>query len=458
MFNLLAVANAAHASHSLGTLGIVATIVSLFALGATVNDQTQLAGLFKEVYAKSVVDAYSFLAPLASKYIKFDYQEAGLGNKYHQPVDLQLEHSFTCAAAGTVPTYLAINAGIMQDAQLEGSQIFGRSAVSYEAISRAAEAGKKAFESATKRVVKRLSMSHLRRLETQLITGQRGIAAGSAISGTSTTRALTVSDNTWSAARFSGMVGATLRMVRANNSTIVAPSNGAAGTFYLSSINTTTKVLNITADSTDATAMDTYWPLGGILYWETASVTTEMPGLDAWCNMSGTFANIATGTYDLWNPNVYSTTTGVISFGKIVEAAEMMAPYGTVEKIVAVVPVKAFSVLNTDLAALRQYDSSYKTTKGELGVKGISFSTSVGEIEILPHPLQQDGTIHMFVPDEALRTGSTDITFITRGSGGEKLILESATTPAGEMRTMSNQALFIEQPRHLVLMDGITYG
>ncbi len=427
---------------------------------ASVNDQTQLAGLFKEVYAKSVVDAYSFAAPLASKYIKFDYQEAGLGNKYHQPVDLQLEHSFTCAAAGTTPTYLAINAGIMQDAQIQGAQIFGRSAVSYEAISRAAEAGKKAFESATKRVVKRLSMSHLRRLETQLITGQRGIAIGSAISGTSTTRALVVSDNSWSAARFSGMVGATLQMYRANNSTIVAPSNGAAGSFYLASVSTSTKTLNIVADSTDATAMDTYWTAstGGVLYWESATAATEMPGLDAWCNMSGTFANIATGTYDLWNPNVYSTSTGVISFGKIVEAAEMTAPYGSVDKLVAVVPVRAFSVLNTDLAALRQYDSSYKTSKGENGVEGITFHTSVGMIEILPHPLQADGTIHIFCPSEALRTGSTDITFITRGSGGEKLILESATTPAGEMRTMSNQALFIEQPRHLVLMDGITYG
>ena len=112
----------------------------------------------------------------------------------------------------------------------------------------------------------------------------------------------------------------------------------------------------------------------------------------------------------------------------------------------------------TDIAALRQYDSSYKSSKAEAGVRGITFNTSVGEIEILPHPLQCDGKIQIFCPSEALRVGSTDITFIQRGSGGEKLILESATTPAGEMRTMSNQALFIEQPRHVVELSGITFG
>ncbi len=178
--------------------------------------------------------------------------------------------------------------------------------------------------------------------------------------------------------------------------------------------------------------------------------------MDAWANASGTWFNIATGTYDLWNPTTYSTSTGVISFGKIVEAADMIAPYGQVQKLVAVVPTRAYSVLNTDIAALRQIDSSYKTSKIENGFEGITFHTSVGTIEILPHPFQSDGKIHIFAPDEALRTGSCDIEFIDRG--GDKIILESATTPSGEMRTMSNQQLFLEQPRHLVTLSGITYG
>lgn len=403
------------------------------------------------------MDAFSFAAPLASKRIKYDYADAGTGDYYNQPVDLILEHSFTQAAANTTPTYLAINAGAMQNAQLRGAQIFGRSAVSYEAISRAASAGPKSFESATKRVVKRLGMSHLKRLEMQLLCGQSGIATCSAISGSSGTRTLTISDETWSAARFAGSVGATLSIVRADNSTPVAPVSGAAGTCNIASVAPASKQITININTTDGTSLDTYAPLGAIIYWESASATTEMAGLSAWANMSGTFAGIATGTYDLWNGNVYSTSTGVISFAKLVEAAEMVGAYGAVDKLCAVVSLKAFSVLNTDLAALRQFDSSYKTSNAQQGVSGITFNTSVGELEILPHPLQCDGKIQIFCPSEALRVGSTDITFIQRGNGGEKLILESATTPAGEMRTMSNQALFIEQPRHVVELSGITY-
>lgn len=429
---------------------------------ATYNDQTQLTGLFKQVYAKSVVDAFSFAAPLASKRIKFE-EQAATGDYYNQPVDLVLEHSITAAATNTTPTYLAINAGVMQNAQMRGAQLFGRAAVTYEAISRAASAGPKAFESATKRVVKRLGLSHLKRLEMQLLCGQSGIAVGSAISGSSTTRALTVSAETWSAARFAGMVGATLAMT-SSAGVATAPSTGAVGSFTLTSVDPANRILNITANSSDCTAMDTDWPAGGILYWESNGTktefgsTTEMAGLSKWANMSGTFANIACGTYDLWNGNIYSTSTGVISFAKLVEAAEMVGAYGAVDKLCAVMSLKAFSVLNTDIAALRQFDSSYSVEKGTMGVRSITFNTSVGELELIPHPLQCDGKIQIFCPSEALRVGSTDITFIQRGSGGDKLILESSTTPSSEMRTQSNQALFIEQPRHVVEMSGVTFS
>ena len=428
---------------------------------AVTNDTTQLTGLLKNVYAKGIVDAYSFAAPLASRLIKFDQQAAGLGNTYNQPVDLQLENSFTSSAADTVPTFLAINAGKMENATATGCQLYGRSAVSYEAMARSKYPTQKAFETAVKRVTKRLSMSHLKRLEMQLICGRRGIAVVESSTNSTVTSTTIITAESWSAARFAGMVGATLSAQRANRSTAIFPTT-VAGTASLTAVATSTRTLTIVGLAADMDDLSTANGVGAILYLESNGTitqfgnTTEIAGLEAWCNMSGTWSNIATGTYDLWNPNVYSTSTGVISFGKIVEAAEMTAPYGAVKKLVALCSVKAFSVLNTDLAALRQYDSSYKTSKGELGVEGIEFKCSVGTIEILPHPMCSDGICIIFAPDEVLRTGACDIEFVERN--GEKLVLESATTPSGEMRTMSNQQLFVEQPRHLVYMSGITFG
>lgn len=428
---------------------------------ATTNDATQLTGILKNQYAKGIVDAYSFAAPLASRLIKFDKQQAGLGNTYNQPVDLQLEHSFTSSAANSTPTLLAINAGKMLNATAEGAQIIGRSGVNYEMMSRAEGQSQKSFESAVKRVTKRTSMSHLKRLEMQLICGRRGIAVVESCTNSTVTASVVVTAESWSAARFAGMVGATMSGQRSDRSTAIFPVAGAASSASLTAVAVSTRTLTIVGNSTDMTDL-TNNGANGILYWESNGtitefgVTTELAGLDAWCNMSGTWFNITTGAGGLWEPNTYSTSTGVISFGKIVEAAEMTAAFGSVSKLVALVSVKAFSVLNTDIASLRQYDSSYSTAKAKMGVRGIEFDCSIGTIEILPHPMQSDGVIHMFAPDEVLRTGSTDIEFVERN--GNKLILESSTTPSGEMRTYSNQQLFVEQPRHLVLMSGITFG
>ncbi len=427
---------------------------------ATTNDATQLTGILKNQYAKGIVDAYSFAAPLASRLIKFDKQQAGLGNTYNQPVDLQLEHSFTSSAANSTPTLLAINAGKMLNATAEGAQIIGRSGVNYEMMSRAEGQSQKSFESAVKRVTKRTSMSHLKRLEMQLICGRRGIAVIESSTNSTTTSTTVITAESWSAARFAGMIGATLAAQRSNRSTAIFPVT-AAGTTTLTAVAVSTRTLTIVGVSAEMDDLTTNGA-GGILYWESNGTvsqfgaTTELAGLDAWCNMSSTWFGITTGEGGLWEPNVYSTTTGVPSFGKIVEAAEMTAAYGSVSKLVALCSVKAFSVLNTDIASLRQYDSSYQTAKAKMGVRGIEFDCSIGTIEILPHPMQSDGIIHMFAPDEVLRTGSSDIEFVERN--GNKLVLESSTTPSGEMRTYSNQQLFVEQPRHLVLMSGLTFG
>ena len=90
------------------------------------------------------------------------------------------------------------------------------------------------------------------------------------------------------------------------------------------------------------------------------------------------------------------------------------------------------------------------------GAKKLVFNTGAGEVELLAHPAQKVGLAHVLCPDEGNRIGASDVDFITRGGGGEQLILESATAPASEMRSYSLTELFFEQPRHLVCGSGIT--
>jgi hypothetical protein len=434
------------------------------------NQQSTLVGLFKETYGENIVEAWSFMAKLAKR-IGFIAQELRPGNFYHQPVDVQFEQGISVAGAGSVPgasggpVFYSPTAGMLQDAQLAGSQLIGRSQVSYEAIARSANS-KAAFKQATQHVVRRLSQAIVKRLELQLLHGQRGIGVISSLA-TETglgpwVSVITITDASWSTGLWAGMVGAYVDVYQSDLSTIrqaANRNNGSTVSCTVTAIDTVNKTVTLTYNG----AARSGWTAGDVLFFGSAlggANSTEMAGLDVITRLnasSGTFQNIATGTYDLWRGNQYSTATGVLSFAKLLEAAGLAASYGLMDELVAVISPRAFEVLNGDIAALRQYDVSYKPANGENGNSALRFHAQTGIVEVMPHAFQKDGLAHMFCPSEALRVGASDVSFITRQGSEDKLILESATSAASEMRAYSNQALFCAQPRHTVLMDGITY-
>ena len=413
----------------------------------TINTTTTLTGLFKEAYGDNVIGLVPTDAPLCNM-VGMEVRQL-LGNKYHQPVDVTLEHGFTCAAANAgAVTLLPVSNGVMQDAQFEGAQLIGRSQVDYESIARSAGGGQKAFLSATKQVVKRLARSGAKRLEAQFLHGRRGLGILSAVSGSSTTRTWTITDEQWAAGIWAGSVGATLDVY----DTTLATKRNTNSAVTITSVSIANKQVLVSGNSTDLSAI----VATDVLFFETGSATTEMAGLDVWTRNTGTLFNVAGGTYEMWQGNTYSTSTGVISMGKILEAVGQTASYGGSKPVVAVMSPRAFEVLNSDQAALRQYDVSYSQT-GKNGFRTLKYAGQTGEITILPHYLQKDGLCFIFCPEEALRVGAQDLSFIKRHGTEEALILENSTTSGAEMRVYSNQCLVIEQPRHTVVMAGITY-
>jgi len=260
-------------------------------------------------------------------------------------------------------------------------------------------------------------------------------------------------------------VGAYIDLYQSNLTTVRQAANintgvtsGTSGWCRVSAIDTTNKTVTLNY-GTSASG----WTAGDVLFFGSAlggTSSTEMAGLDVITRLdasSGAFQNINATTYDLWRGNQFSTSTGVLSFPKLLESAGLAASYGLMDEMVAVISPRAFEVLNSDVAALRQYDVSYSPDRAKNGSQKLSFIAQTGPIEVLSHPFQKDGLAHMFTPSEALRIGATDVSFITRQGSEDKLVLESSTVAASEMRAYSNQALFISQPRHTVLLDGITY-
>jgi hypothetical protein len=409
-----------------------------------------MVGNFKEIYGERIID----LAPNTLKLTKrlsFQYATA-LGNKYHQPVDLAMEHGVTYAAANAQNiTLLSPIAGEMQDAQVEGAQLFARSRVDYEAMYRANAAGRKAFAEATQLVVKRLTKAASKRLEIMTLHGRRGIGTLGTVAGSGTTRTWTFSGDSWAAGIWGGAKNMTLDVFAADYSGTKVNSNAAV---TVTGVNISSKQITVSGNSTDLTAITA----GMQVFPETGGPTNEFAGIDAIINNTGSLFNISASTYELWKGNVVSSV-GRPTMQTFLDGARRAVELGLESDMLAVVSPKCFEILNEDVAALRKYDSSYSVKEGENGVENIKYHGQSGTLEIMPHLFQKDGQAHLIAPEEWKRIGATDLTFITRGANGEeKLILELPNSPSSEMRCYFNGAVFCEAPARAVALTGITYS
>lgn len=422
---------------------------------AQANDQTQLVGTFKDVWGDNVVEAFKFAAPISSR-VGFETAQL-VGGKFHQPVDLQMEHGFVYAASAASVTLATPIAGYLADAQVTGSQMYGRSEVSYEAMMRS-QSDKQAVKEATKHVVRRLGLSATKRLEVQMLHGQKGIGiAGTlATEGGSFTTVVTLSDASWAAGIWAGMENAQVDIYDTTLATKRNLVSAADLAVTISAVNVAAKQVTLSY-ATARASWDSTFAATDVFFFRTAKPSTEFAGIDTISQNTGTLFNISATTYALWGGNIYSST-GTLSMSKLLDALSLPASFGLMSATaIAVVSPKAFEVLNSDQAALRQFGVNYRSGSAESGFEGLVYHGQTGKLEVLPHPFQKDGQANVFVPEEAKRIGASDLSFIDRGGPQPRLILESANNPASEMRIQSHQAVLLECPRHTVALTGITY-
>jgi hypothetical protein len=421
---------------------------------ASVTSPSQLTGLFKQVYA----DDLENLIPEQAKVMKlvpFVPSDKETGDLYNQPVIVTQESGVTYAAysdgAFDLNDPVAMNT---QNAEVQGSQLLLRAALSYNAAAKASNS-KKAFVKATELIVENMMESIVKRLEICFIYGGKGIGATTAAAVTATSATVTTlvfALGEWAAGIWAGLENTKVQFYLTSDLTTLV-SSGADAIFTVSSVNSVTRAVAFTGTTTGSTALVSA-AAASVTPFFYGSNGKEMLGLQKIFESSASYFNIDPAVYGLWKSNSVSLS-GSLTQGKINQLLAQACARGLDEDVVCLVSPACWAGLQADQAALRMYDQSYSGKKSENGSEGIMYHSQNGSIEVISHSYVKNSHCFIFPPKRLRRIGAQDVSFKTPGMGDD--IFLQLTDKAGfELRTYTDQAIFVETPARCVFGYGFT--
>lgn len=412
---------------------------------ASVFDFTEGQGLFKRIYADKVVD----MTPNHVHVVK----EAkpvppGPAESYQQAVVLANEQGDTLEEpdiSGAFPLYQP-EAGVVRQASVKGYQYLLRSALSYEAISRS-QKNEQAFIQATKHVVKNMIRTGYNIQEACALWGQSFKAI---VDVTITATTTLITEATWAPGLWFGMVGRTY--------SFYSTAFGALrGTAKVVSVNMRTRVVTWDAVPAGVIAGDYIDFRGG--------PTKQMLGIYGIAlTQNASLFGINNTNYELWKSDaVYNAGIAPLTFGKLFEALAQAGELGLgddINEIDVLTGFRTWNSLNTDAAALKRNDASYKSSKFENGHETIELFSNVGLIRIISHRQMMNGyTMIMPKCSRSMKiVGSQPTpTFNVPGmtKSGEEYLKPMENNAGVETRLYWNAQIFTEEVPHLKMIDHI---
>lgn len=407
-------------------------------------DFTAGQGLFKRLYADKVVD----LTP-EHVYIMKEAKPTppGPGESYQQAVVLANEQGDTFDEPDTSGAFALYQpeAGVVKQATVKGYQYLLRSTLSYEAISRS-QKNEQAFVNATKHVVKNMIRTAYNMQEACSLWGQFHKGIVESVSSP----AIVITDATFASGLWFGMVGRTF--------SIYSTAFGALrGTAKVVSVALRTRTITFDALPAGTIAGDYIDFRGG--------PTKQMLGLyGIAATQNTTLFGIDNTNYELWKSDaVYGCGSAPLTFGKLLEAVTEASELGLgdqIGEIDVIVAPRTWSSLNTDAAALKRNDASYKGSKFENGHEVLELFSNAGIIRIISHRQMMNG-IAMIMPkvSKAITiVGSQPTpTFNVPGmtKAGEEYLKPMENNAGVETRMYWNAQVFSEYVPHIKRITGI---
>lgn len=403
-------------------------------MSSSANTVDTLNGFFKKVYADKIKELIPDGVKLYNE-IKFNDRNEAPGESYNIPVSLGLEHGMSWGG----PTEGAFSlqghiAGATYEATVRGYQKVLRSALAYSAASRAMSKGQAAFESSSKYLVAKMLRSMTRKIEIELFYGQVGYGTVTSASGNDVVILLAdFAPGIW--------VGAKNMPIQIRSSAGVIRGEGS-----IESVDMDTRTLTLDTAIPGVVSTDIIWHRG--------AYGKEFAGLHKILTNTGDLFGISAADHSLWKGNTYACGSVALSFSKIQSAIAMAIPKGLEDDVKCYINPKAWANLNTDQAALREYDTSFSADKAENGSRKLVFHSQNGTVEIVPSIYVKEGYAYIISPREFSRVGSTDVTFELPGSP-DKFFRELENSAGYELRSFTDQALFCMAPGVNVVITGI---
>lgn len=369
--------------------------------------------------------------------VPFSSRKKELGSLYHQPVILGLEHGITYA--GPTEDAFALDeaiSGVIRDATVQGSQMMLRSRLGIAAASRAAGGEPKAFENATKFLVRNMLRSMARRVEVGLFYGGVGIGEIGSLPGGNVIGVLTAE---WAPGIWAGAEKMKVDIYDATGVTF-------RGTAEVSSVDMDLRRVTMVSLPGGTVVTDK-------MYFKSAK-GKEAAGIHQILTNTGVLFGIDAAQYNLWKGNQIDLSSNPLSFARVQDAIARAVEKGLDSDVCVFVNPRTWSDLLTEQTALRQYDSSYKSSVSEAGHQEISFYGQNGKVEIVPSIFVKEGYAYVLCLEEMLRLGSTDVTF-KRPDQGDTFFRELENSAGYELRAYSDQALLCFAPGKNCLIKGI---
>jgi hypothetical protein len=413
----------------------------------TANELSTLNGLFKETYADKLKELIPDGVKLLNK-IKFMAKQKQPGNFFHQPLILGMEHGVTFA--GSDEDAFNLNppvAGQIKDASVKGSPLVMRSLLGYVSASRAAQGGAQAFEDATKFLVANMLRSMAKKLEIQMLYGQKSYGAISAVSGAT----LTIKTSEWAPGIWAGAenMPIEIRTYQAAGDTPSSSSSVAEAVVKSVDLNARTIILQaaVSGITTTANQEDVIFHKGAF--------GNEFPGIHKIISQStGSLFGINVADYNMYRGNTYDAGSANLSFAKLNQALTRAVEKGLDGKVLVICNPRTWaSMLNNELT-LRQYDQSYSSAKLENGSKSLKFFSQNGEMEIEPSIYVKEGYCYILSLEDWTRIGSSDVSFKRPGKNDE-FFRDLENSAAYELRLFTDQCIFTSSVGRNVLVHGI---